>query len=136
MKTVSSFSQQSWRFRTMLKANAIFSGFAGLTFGIFFEEIANEIGMMHSWILPILGIGLMCFAITLLVIAKKAVIPKTLAYSIIGSDAAWVLTSLLLLAWFPDYLYTTGNWLVFVIAIIVSCFAVMQYQTYKQEHIA
>ena len=136
MKTVSSFSQHSRRFRTMLKANAIFSGFAGLTFGIFSEAIANEIGMIHTWILPILGIGLICFSITLLVIAKKAVIPKPLAYTIIGSDAAWVLTSLLLLAWFPDYLHATGNWLVFVIAIIVSGFAAMQYQTFKQEHIA
>lgn len=120
-------TQGQEKFKKAILANAIFSGISGLAFSLFSSQLAEWMGLSPSWILLILGIGLIGFAGLLVSLTRKASITYQDAFSIIGSDISWVLGSVVLLIGFPNFLSASGNWFVAGVALVVSGFTYLQY---------
>lgn len=78
------------RLRTVLGANALVSGLAGLGAAVAAEPVADLLGTDHTGIVRIVGIGLVLFALDL-VILRAAPHRWLVAGSkaVAGADAAW-----------------------------------------------
>lgn len=113
-----------------LYANAIFSGISGLDFIIFSNRITEFLGWSTTWLIPAIGIGLILFAVYIVMVARKATPNASQVKSIIASDIAWIILSCVII-----FLPTTnllgltngGKWAVAILADIVLVFAILQF---------
>ena len=111
--------------RKALIGNALFSTLSGLA--ILFAQgwVLRILGLASNVNLLILGVGLIVFAITLVVNARKQQVKKSDAWIAVLMDVAWVLSSYILIFIVP--FSTEGKWVVGVVAELVLVFAVLQF---------
>lgn len=113
--------------RNALYGNSIFCATSGLAFTLFSDPIASFLGLSSSWIMLVLGIGLLLYGIEVFMFAKKEDISTGFAKFVIGADIAWVLGSALLIFTNLVAFTSPGKWAIAIIADIVLVFAVVQY---------
>ena len=111
--------------RRALMGNALFSTLSGLT--ILFAQgwVLRILGLARNVNLLILGVGLIVYAVTLLVNARRQQVKKSDAWIAVLMDVAWVLGSYILIFTVP--FSTEGKWVVGVVAELVLVFAVLQF---------
>lgn len=111
--------------RKALMGNALFSTLSGLT--ILFAQgwVLRILGLASNVNLLILGVGLIVFAVTLVVNARRQQVKKSDAWIAVLMDVAWVLGSYILIFIVP--FSTEGKWVVGVVAELVLLFAVLQF---------
>ena len=111
--------------RKALMGNALFSTLSGLT--ILFAQgwVLRILGLASNVNLLILGVGLIVFAVTLVVNARRQQVKKSDAWIAVLMDVAWVLGSYILIFIVP--FSTEGKWVVGVVAELVLVFAVLQF---------
>src|SRR5215471_11860686 len=111
--------------RKALMGNALFSTLSGLTIVFAQGWVLRILGLSTSVNLLILGVGLIVFAATLVVNARKQQVKKSDAWIAVLMDLAWVLGSCVLVFIVP--FSTEGKWVVGVVAELVLVFAVLQF---------
>lgn len=79
-----------------------------------------------SWILYVLGAGLVLFAADVAWTATRNPVNPLFAKAIIAADVAWVVGSGLSLLIFSGSLTVQGQWTIELIAVAVAVFAVLQ----------
>ena len=111
--------------RKALMGNALFSTLSGLTILLAQGWVLRILGLPSSVNLLILGAGLIVFAVTLVINARKRKVKKSDAWIAVLMDVAWVLGSYILIFIVP--FSTEGKWVVGVVAELVLVFAVLQF---------
>jgi len=111
--------------RKALMGNALFSTLSGLTMLLAQGWVLRILGLASNVNLLILGVGLILFAITLVVNARKQQVKKSDAWIAVLMDVAWVLGSYILIFIVP--FSTEGKWVVGLVAELVLVFAVLQF---------
>jgi len=111
--------------RKALMGNALFSTLSGLTMLLAQGWVLRILGLASNVNLLILGVGLIVFAITLVVNARRQQVKKSDAWIAVLMDVAWVLGSYILIFIVP--FSTEGKWVVGVVAELVLVFAVLQF---------
>lgn len=119
------------KLRNILKANALFSLVSGLVLILFPEDTAIKMNLTNNLPLVIIGLGLILFAAIILFISYKKSLNYQFVKSIILQDLLWVLGSIILLIVMPFGISVWGNILISLIAVIVFCFAFLQYKYSK-----
>jgi len=111
--------------RKVLMGNALFSALSGVT--ILFAQgwVLRILGLPKNISLAILGIGLLVFAVTLVINARRQQVRTSDAWIVVALDLAWVLSSYVLIFVVP--FSAEGKWVVGVVAGLVSVFAVLQF---------
>lgn len=112
--------------RRALQANALFSGLSGVALILAAGWLSGHLGLQRTWILPVLGVGLIGFAGSLLPIARAEPIDRVAATGASVADGLWVMGSLVLGWWDPLGMTAVGLWLVIGVAGIVLLFALAQ----------
>ena len=118
--------------RSILYANAIFSGVSGLLFVIASQPIARFLRINMPWVILILGIGLVGYAALLYLTASRPEISRSFVLFAVVADSVWVLLStiLLLTNWVP--FTVSGKWVVGILAAIVDVFAMLQFFEWRK----
>jgi hypothetical protein len=111
----------------VLQANMVFSGLTGLLLVVDAAPLSQWLGVPATWLLVVLGIGLLGFAGLLYLTARQRPLDLRQANLIFWLDVAWVVGSALLLAtgWAP--LTSAGWWAVLVVADVVALFAILEF---------
>jgi hypothetical protein len=111
--------------RKALIGNALFSTLSGVTILLAQGWVLRILGLPENISLAILGIGLLVFAVTLVINARRQQVRTSDAWIVVVLDLAWVLGSYVLLFVVPFSI--EGKWVVGVVAELVSVFAVLQF---------
>jgi len=120
--------------RRSLQGNAWFSGLSGLLFLVAGRPIASGLGIEAPWVIRTLGLGLLLYALWLLLCARRPVPDRREVWAAIALDTVWVLGSALLLIANPIPLTLAGKWAVGIVADLVATFAALQmYGLFKYE---
>ncbi len=129
-QTISANTSKASFLKKALYANAIFSGISGLDFIIFNTQITNFLGWSTNSLIPVIGVGLILFAIFIVMVARAYKPNPALVKTIIASDVAWIVLSCVVI-FLPITnllgLTTGGKWAVAILADIVLIFAVLQF---------
>jgi hypothetical protein len=110
--------------RKALVGNALFSIFSALTILAFNHWLVRFLGLPEQVSLIVLAIGLIGYAVMLLLNARRPSIKVSDAWVAVVMDAVWVLGSYALLFTVP--FSAGGKWLVVLLAEVVLTFAVLQ----------
>jgi hypothetical protein len=113
--------------KNALVGNSVFSFTSGLAFVIFSRAIANFLGVSASWIILVLGAGLLLYGWQIYSAAKADPISAGLAKFAVYADLAWVIGSIILIFANLIPFTTPGKWGIAIIADIVLAFAILQY---------
>ena len=128
--TFQNTSSKATFLKRALYANAIFSGISGLDFIIFNNQITNFLGWSTNWLIPVIGAGLILFAIFTVMVARADTPNPALVQTIIASDVAWIILSCVVI-FLPATnllaLTTPGKWAVAILADIILVFAILQF---------
>ena len=111
--------------RKALMGNALFSTLSGLTILFAQSWVLRILGLAQTVNLLILGIGLLLFAATLVINARRQQVKISDAWIAVWADLVWVLGSYALIFEVP--FSTGGKWVVGVVAELVLVFAVLQF---------
>ena len=111
--------------RKALMGNALFSTLSGLTILFAQSWVLRILGLAQTVNLLILGIGLLLFAATLVINARRQQVKISDAWIAVWADLVWVLGSYALIFVMP--FSTGGKWVVGVVAELVLVFAVLQF---------
>jgi hypothetical protein len=111
--------------RKALIGNALFSTLSGVTILLAQGWVVRILGLPENISLAILGIGLLVFAVTLVINARRQQVRTSDAWIVVLLDLAWVLGSYVLIFVVPFSI--EGKWVVGVVAELVSVFAVLQF---------
>ena len=114
--------------KSILLANALFSGISGLILAVFYEKMAVAIDLKTASALVVVGIALLVFSLFLFWLRSKDKPPKALIISVIIQDALWVLGSAIVLLVQPFGLNAAGHGLIAAVAVVVLLFAVLQWK--------
>ena len=118
--------------KNAIAANAIFSGVSGLILWIMRDWISEQISA-PNWLFVAISIGLMAFAIQLILMVKFDTLANTLIMSVVYSDIGWVLLTTMALVFFFDSFSLIGLWMAIGINLIVSSLAWLQFQGYRKK---
>lgn len=121
----SHYEQRACLLRRALMGNAFFSTLSGLTIVFAQGWVLRILGLSRRVNLLILGVGLIVFAVTLVINARKQQVKKSDAWIAVVMDLAWVVGSWVLMFVVP--FSTEGKWVLGLIAEIVLLFAVLQF---------
>ncbi len=111
--------------RSTLKVNAIFSLLSGLELLVFNRPISQFLGWSNTWIIALIGLGLLAFAGVVWQVAKSPKSKSNSVKTIIAADISWVILSIILIA-LPTVLSFEGKWATGILADIVAVFAILQ----------
>lgn len=111
--------------RVSLTANAVFSALSGLVFALGSFAVASAIGLTPSWILLVVGIGLLGFAARIGWLASRPTISLPGSMTIVWCDLAWVVGTIPVVV--TEVLNGTGTIAALAIADTVVVFALLQY---------
>ena len=111
--------------RNALIGNAIFSTLSGLTILLAHGWVLRFLDLSPTVDLRVLGIGLLGFAATLIINARRQQVKTSDAWVAVSMDVAWVLASFVLIFIAP--LSTGGKWVVAGVADVVLLFAIFQF---------
>jgi hypothetical protein len=119
------YDQRACFLRKALLGNAFFSTLSGLT--ILFAQgwVLQILGLSSSVNLLIRGVGLIVFAVTLVINARKQQVKKSDAWIAVLMDLAWVVGSYVLIFLAP--FSPKGKWVVGIVAELVLLFAMLQF---------
>lgn len=113
--------------RNALYGNSTFSFLSGLACVFFSRAIANFLGLSASWIILVLGVGLIIYGWQIYAAATANPLKTSVATFAVYADLAWVLGSaLLIFANLVDFT-TAGKWSIAIVADIVLVFAILQF---------
>ncbi len=112
--------------RRTLAVNAAFSGLSGATMIVLFGPLDRFMGLGLSWLLIVIGVGLLGFAALIGLNLRRPQLNRAEAWLTVASDVAWVAGSAIVVFGFPDLLSTGGKWLVAIEAVAVADFALFQ----------
>lgn len=119
-------NSKSTLLRRTLQADAIFSALSGLVMLAGGGPLAAFAGLETPLILLVVGAGCLLYAASIFYNIRQPIINPAFAWFTIIGNAAWVLTSLVILfAGLP--LTTPGWWAIALAADIVAVFAALQY---------
>jgi hypothetical protein len=110
--------------RKALVGNALFSISSALTILAFNHWLVRFLGLPEQVSLIVLAIGLVGYAVMLVLNARRPVIKVSDAWVAVLMDAVWVIGSCALLFIVP--FSAGGKWLIVLLAEIVLTFAVLQ----------
>jgi hypothetical protein len=110
--------------RKALMGNALFSTLSGLIIVFAQSWVLRLLGLSNVNLL-ILGVGLIAFAGTLVINARRKEVKTADAWVAVWMDLVWVLGSYVLIFIVP--FSTGGKWVVGAAAELVSVFAVLQF---------
>lgn len=113
--------------RRALATNALFSGLSGVAMIAFSGPLDRFMGLGHSWLLIVIGTGLVGFAALIGLNLRRPNLNRTEAWLTTASDVAWVVASAIIVFGFPDVLSTGGKWLIGLVAVGVADFALFQF---------
>ena len=94
--------------------------------------VLRILGLSKDVSLPILGLGLLVFAATLVINARRQQVKTSDAWIAVLMDVAWVLGSYVLIFIVP--FSTEGKWIVGLVAELVLGFAVLQFVGIRRIH--
>lgn len=120
--------------RGVLQANMIFSGLSGLLLAVAAAPLGQWLGVPATWLLVVIGIGLLGFAGLLFQIARQNPLDLRQANVIFWLDVAWVVGSALLLFTGWVSFTTTGWWAVLLVADVVALFAILEFVGMRRIH--
>ncbi|MCP4420993.1 MAG: hypothetical protein GY805_30655 [Chloroflexi bacterium] len=113
--------------RRALQANALFSLTTGTAFVVASGAVARFIGAdIPSYIVLIVGLGLLPFGYMIYRLTAQANIPAKEAGTITVMDVSWVVGSVLLLVLGWSLFSVAGRWLIGLQAEAVATFALLQ----------
>lgn len=112
--------------RAALLANATFSAACAALLVTSPSQVAAWLGIQQNVMLPVIGIGLLLFAVDLMHQASRRRMASWRALYASAADFLWVLGTGALLLFFPDLLSPGGNLIVGGIAVVVLAFALWQ----------
>ncbi len=110
--------------RKALIGNALFSTLSGLTVILAHSWVIRILGLSKNINLLILGVGLIAFAATLVINARRPQVKTSDAWIAVWMDLVWVLGSYVLIFIVPFSM--GGKWIVGVVAELVLVFAILQ----------
>lgn len=122
--------------RRSLRANALFSSVSGLALVAGSYSIGPRIGVEPSWIVLIVGLGLLPFAYDLFSNATKTRIDLTRVKVAIAGDITWVVASIAVIVIDPTGLTTAGIVTIAVVAAVVAEFALLQWIGFRRARAA
>jgi hypothetical protein len=108
-----------------LMGNALFSILSGVAIVIANRWLVRFLGLPENVSLVILGVGLIAYAATLLLNARRPAIKITDAWVAVIMDLVWVVGSYVLILVVP--FSTGGKWVIASVAELVLAFAVLQW---------
>ena len=111
--------------RKALLGNALFSALSGLTLLFAQKSVLRILGLFNRVSLVVLGVGLIIFAATLVVNARRQRVKTSDAWVAVLMDVAWVLASYVLIFILPFSM--EGKWVIGVVAELVLLFAILQF---------
>jgi hypothetical protein len=114
--------------KSILLANATFSGASGIAMALFHNRLADFIGLSEPVALILIGLGLIVFSVFLFWLKTKANSPAALVNTVIVLDLFWVLGSVFVVVLKPFGLGTAGHVLIGGIAVVVFGFALGQWR--------
>ncbi len=94
-----------------IAANAAFSGVSGLVLWVMRDWISQQISA-PDWLFAVISIGLMAFAIQLVLMVKFDSLANKLIMSVVYSDIGWVLLTTMALVVLFDSFSLVGIWMV------------------------
>ncbi|HAS43411.1 MAG TPA: hypothetical protein DCS93_23225 [Microscillaceae bacterium] len=107
-----------------LTANFLTSLLFGIILIFFQAQVAQLFGVTPHVVFPIIGAGLLLFALSIAIEIKKQ---RPLAiFWISAQDALWVITSAVVLVWQPWPISAAGYWIIDGVAMLVLLFCVLQ----------
>ncbi len=118
------FRTESMLLRRVLQANAVFSTISGLALIGGAKPLSGLIGIDYWWILVVIGVVLLAFAVGLVLNSRRDIIIEKEVVQAIVSDGVWVLGSAIVA--FIGVLTTAGIWIVASVALVVFAFALLQ----------
>ena len=118
------FRPESMLLRRVLQANAVFLTISGPALIIGAKPLSRLMGIDHWWILVVIGVVLLAFAIGLVLNSRREIIVEKEVVQAIVSDGVWVLGSAIVA--FIGVLTTAGIWIVASVAVVVFAFALLQ----------
>jgi len=119
--------------KNALRANAIFSALLAADLLFFNQDIAKLMGDFDPKYLVWLGIALIGFAITLLVVSERNRINLSVAKFITLMDVSWVIGSVLLMIIDHHWFSTVGLSLISAVALVVAICALYQLKGTQQQ---
>ena len=111
--------------RKALLGNALFSTLSGLTILFAQRWVLGILGVSNRVSLVVLGIGLIAFAVILVVNARRPQVKTSDAWMAVVMDVAWVVASYVLIFVVP--FSAEGKWVIAVVAELVLLFAILQF---------
>jgi len=111
--------------RKALLGNALFSALSGLTLLFAQKSVLRILGLFNRVSLVVLGVGLIIFAATLVVNARRQRVKTSDAWVAVLMDVAWVLASYVLIFVLPFSM--EGKWVIGLVAELVLLFAILQF---------
>ena len=120
-------STNSSLLRNTLFSNSVFSFLSGAAALLFSKAIASFLGLSASWILLVLGVGLIVYGVELYLAARAEPVHTGIARFAVYADLAWVLGSAVLIFVNLVPFTTAGKWAIAIIADVVLVFAGLQY---------
>lgn len=112
-----------------LIANAVFSTISGLVLIIDNSPMQELFGFSNDFVFPVLGVGLLIFAGMVFRVAIKKSGDRKEVQSISFADFGWVAGSIVLIAFRPFELTTTGYIVIAAVALVVALFGIQQYRS-------
>ncbi len=109
-----------------LCANAIFSAATGTALLALADVLGPTLGVSSPWVLRIVGLSLLPFAVQIWTLARSTPIPPARVRQVIGMDVAWVLGSIVLLVVDAVPWTAAGVAALCAVAAVVGAFAVLQ----------
>lgn len=113
--------------RRALRGNALFSTVSGLALAAGAFAIGPRIGVEPSWIVLLVGLGLLPFAFDLFTNAARQRVDLARAKTAIAGDVAWVVGSIAVILIDPTGLTTAGVVTIAIVAAVVADFAMLQW---------
>ena len=110
--------------RLALRANATFSSACAIAAAIGLDALATTLGISDAVVLPTLALNLLVFAVFLVWLSRRDVVPPALAWGVVAADGLWVVATIPLLA--SDLLSPTGDAVAAIVAAFVTLWAVLQ----------
>ncbi|MBO3698648.1 hypothetical protein [Roseivirga sp. E12] len=125
-------SVNSKRLRITLRINAAFSAINGGVL-VFFGQL-GEIMQANPVTLKFVGVGLLLFAVSVVMVTKPRELKSKQVMSIVVQDVLWVLASAVVILTEIWNLSALAYWLIAFTAIVVASFGILQWRFLRRIH--
>lgn len=112
--------------KAALRANSIFSMMCAVDLLLFSTSIAQAMGDVAPWILQIVGVALVLWALSLIWVSSRPSINQTLVKGVVIADLGWVLGTAVLLIELPEVFTALGSIVLVGVALIVLVIGLLQ----------